>query len=142
MDVSEKEAFRLGFLTRCAEEGLHGDALDGRIKAAAEMEKTALTPLLVGGALLGAGGLGLSALGGSSVGQHFGNAVSGAGALMGIAPAAGLLGGAALGYGAARITEPNVTDDDIKAQELADTYRIYANRMRANRKARRYRPAN
>lgn len=142
MDVSEKESFRLGFLTRCAEEGLTGDALDGRIKAAAEMEKTALWPLVYGAGILGLGGYAMHRAGVGGIGKGIDGAVSGAGTLMGLAPAAGLLGGAALGYGAARVTEPNVTDDDIKAQELADTYRIYAQRMRANRKARRYRPAH
>ena len=31
MDVTEKEAFRLGFLSRCAEEGLTGKDLQARI---------------------------------------------------------------------------------------------------------------
>ena len=60
--------------------------------------------------------------------------------LGGAAAGAGLLGGSALGYGAAKMTEPEVSSDDIKQQELADTYRIYADRAKATRKARKYRP--
>lgn len=112
MDISDKNAFRLGFLTRCAEEGLTGEALAGRI-AAASPEKTAgLTDLLKGLGLAG-----------------------------GAAAGVGLLGGGALGYGAAKMTEPEITDDDIKQQELAETYRIYAERARAKQRARKYRPA-
>ncbi|NDD52612.1 hypothetical protein EBZ39_01820 [bacterium] len=101
VDVTSKEAFRIGFLTRCAEEGLTGDALQARIKQAG---------------ILG------------TIGQA-----------AGLPAAVGLGTGAALGYGAAKLTEPDITEDDIKAQELADTYRVYANKMRAARLAAKYR---
>jgi hypothetical protein len=131
MDVTAKEAFRLGFLARCAEEGLTGDRLETRIKSAAEKQSWGwLIPAAIAGA--GAGGLAIA-----RGGLH--DLASGAGTLAGLIPAGGLLAGAGLGYGAAKMTEPNITDDDIKAQELADTYRIYADKAKANRRAREYR---
>jgi hypothetical protein len=116
MDISAKDAFRLGFLTRCAEEGLTGEALRSRIHATTQPEKTAnIIQSLVTGVPVAAATLGAGAAG------------------------TGLLGGGALGYGAAKMTEPEISDDDIKQQELAETYRIYAERARAKRKARKYR---
>jgi hypothetical protein len=122
MDLTEKEAFRLGFLTRCAEEGLTGSELQGRIKQASAADW--LLPIGTG-----------------AVGLYLANRVPGAGPLVGLIPAAGLAAGAGLGYGAAKLTEPNISAEDIKAQELADTYRIYAQRARANRQAKKYRQA-
>lgn len=130
MDVTAKEAFRLGFLARCAEEGLTGEHLNTRIKSAAE--KQSWLPLLLGLGAAGAYGLASGGIAG---------VLNGAGTVAGLVPAGGLLGGAALGYGAAKMTEPNITDEDIKSQELADTYRIYAEKAKANRRARQYRVA-
>ena len=135
MDVTAKEAFRLGFLARCAEEGLTGERLDTRIKSAAEKQSL--------GWLLPAAGLAAAGIGTAAAlrgGLH--DLASGAGTLAGLIPAGGLIAGAGLGYGAAKLTEPNITDDDIKAQELADTYRIYADKAKANRRARQYRVAH
>lgn len=144
MDVTAKEAFRLGFLTRCAEEGLTGEALSARITAAGE-KQAYFWPIALGtGAayalsrLLESGSNAATAASGlARVPEALGR---GALALGGAAGAAGLLGGSALGYGAAKMTEPEVSSDDIKQQELADTYRIYAERAKAKRKARKYRP--
>lgn len=122
MDVTEKEAFRLGFLTRCAEEGLTGAALDTRIKKASVPLGYAIPTL--------------ATLGGLAVATGHGGSV---GTLVGLPAAIGLGTGAALGYGTAKVTEPDISADDIKAQELADTYRIYADKVRAARKAREYR---
>lgn len=133
MDVTAKEAFRLGFLARCAEEGLTGAHLETRIKSAAE--KQSLVWLLPAG--LAAAGLGYGLIRDGVSGLANSTAT-----LAGLIPAGGLLGGAALGYGAAKMTEPNITDDDIKSQELADTYRIYAEKAKANRRARQYRVAH
>lgn len=134
--ISEKDAFKLGFLARCAEEQLVGPALDARIKQAAE--KRSLWPVLAG--LAGAGALGYGA--GSGALSGMGNLLSGYGTLLGTAGAAGLAGGAGLGYGLAHATTPNITDDEIRAQELAQTYRIYADRARAkNRMKKKYREA-
>lgn len=130
-DLSKKEAFRLGFLTRCAEERLVGEALAARIKSAGE-KKSWLWPLFAmgGSAALGAG-LGRGATTG------VGDLLSGYASLLGTAGAAGLAGGAGIGYGLARATTPNITDDEIRAQELAQTYRIYAERARAKKRAKK-----
>lgn len=131
MDLTEKEAFRLGFLTRCAEEGLTGDALQTRIKAAAEKKAdlAAFLSLLGGAARTGwEGAKGLAATGGQLA--------------IGVPAAVGLAGGGLGGYALAKFNEPNITDDDVKAQELADTYRRYAQRLKINRKlSQAYRPA-
>lgn len=131
MDVTAKEAFRLGFLARCAQEGLTGEHLSARIKSAAEKQS------ILGMALLGLGAAGAYGLASGGIA----GVLNGAGTVAGLIPAGGLLGGAALGYGAAKMTEPNITDEDIKSQELADTYRIYAEKAKANRRARQYRVA-
>jgi len=132
MDVTAKEAFRLGFLARCAEEGLTGEPLNARIKNAAEKQSWIIPAL----------GLGATAVGGLALARGgVRDLASGAGVMAGLIPAGGLLAGAGLGYGAAKMTEPNITDSDIKAQELADTYRIYAEKAKANRRARQYRVA-
>ncbi len=124
MDMTEKEAFRLGFVTRCAEEGLTGEQLAARIKSAAEKKA------LIEYALPAAAVLGGAALMGPS---------TSAGVALGLPAAVGLGLGSGLGYGAAKVTEPPISDEDIKAQELADTYRLYAAKARANRKAHKYR---
>ena len=60
---------------------------------------------------------------------------------VGLPAAAGLVGGGALGYGAAKMDEPNVTPDDIKAKEIADTYKRYTDRLKARRAYQQYRTA-
>jgi hypothetical protein len=152
MDVDNKEAFKLGFLTRCAEEGLAPSEVSARLTTVAEKIASAgLAGSLFWRTALPVGGVyALTQLLRSP--QNAANVVNtaasgvdlaGRGALaLGTAAAgAGLLGGGALGYGAAKLTEPNVTDEDIKKQELAETYRIYAERAKAKRRARRYRPS-
>lgn len=116
MDVNEQEAFKLGFLYRCAEESLTGSALDGRVKAAADLCKS--------------GALDLSMF-------------NPAGALSNIAMAPVMLGTVAGGLGghlAAKLTEPDIDEDDLKAKELAAAYKAYAARAKTNRKLRLYRP--
>ena len=104
MADTDKEAFRLGFLARCAEEGLTGEKLAARIKQAGEVT--------------------------DSIGY-----------MLGVPVAAGLLGGGAIGYGLAKAHEPPLDEDEIKAQEIANTYRVFAERAKARRKLRQYRPA-
>lgn len=118
MSDAAKDAFKIGFLTRCAEEGLTGEALGARLEA---LEKQS---------------------DGTSIAGLAGNAgLAGLTLVYGVPVGLGLLGGGALGYGAARLAEPKLSDDDIKAQELAHTYRVYADRLKARRKATQYRPA-
>jgi hypothetical protein len=52
-----------------------------------------------------------------------------------------LVGGGALGYGAAKMDEPDITPDDIKAKEIADTYKRYTDRLKARRTYQQYRAA-
>jgi len=128
MDLTENEAFRLGFLARCAEEKLTGAELSTRIKRA-DGGLSAADWLLPVGA--GAAGLYLASnapVAGPTLGP-----------ILGLLPAAGLAGGAGLGYMTAKMTEPDIEPEDIKAQELADTYRVYAHRARAQRTAKKYR---
>jgi hypothetical protein len=145
MPDSDKDLFKLGFLTRCAEEGLTPQDVASRIENAASKSASTFWRFALPTAGVGL----LSHI--LSSGQNASNAVNtaatgfdlaGRGALaLGTAAAgAGLLGGGALGYGAAKLTEPTITDEDIKKQELAETYRIYAERARAKRKVRKYRP--
>lgn len=110
MSDENKAAFKLGFLTRCAEEGLTGEKLAERLAGAEKIAE---------------GGSGLGALA----------------ALYGVPVGLGLLGGGAAGWGAAKLMEPRLSDDEIKAQELAHTYKVYADRIRARRKAKQYRPS-
>lgn len=60
---------------------------------------------------------------------------------VGLPAAAGLVGGGALGYGAAKMDEPDITPDDIKAKEIADTYKRYTDRLKARRTYQQYRAA-
>lgn len=110
MADNDKEAFRLGFLTRCAEEGLTGEKLEARLAAAATVTKQS-------------------------------SAAAGLGLLLGVPIAAGLAGGGAIGYGLAKAHEPPLDEDEIKAQEIANTYRVFAERAKARRKLREYRAA-
>jgi hypothetical protein len=117
MDVNEKEAFKLGFLYRCAEESLTGADLDGRIKSAADLCKAGFI--------------------------DFGVLSNALNATKGIAAAPIMLGTVAGGLGghlAAKLTEPDVDEDDLKAKELAAAYKAYAARAKTNRKLRLYRP--
>ena len=128
MDLTAQDAFKLGFLTRCAEERLTGVALDARLETVAEWTTKAGQVMsfnpFSGNAPLGQG---LNAL------------TSGGMALLSVPYLAAGLGGAGLGYGAGKMVEPQLNDDEIKAQELAATYKLYADKARARRKARKYR---
>ena len=50
MDVTEKEAFKLGFLHRCAEEALVGEALEQRVNAAEAFAKSGFDMSALSGA--------------------------------------------------------------------------------------------
>jgi hypothetical protein len=132
MDITAQEAFKLGFLTRCAEEKLTGIALESRLEKVAQFNKradgwTEYTPAKWG--LPGAGAAGAVAK----------PLLGWAQAAYAIPFAAAITGGAGLGYGAAKMLEPQISDDEIKAQELADTYRLYAAKAKARKKTRQYR---
>lgn len=133
-----KTAFKLGFLARCAEEGLAGEELDMRVKAASALTWLGSSALAAG--LAGLGGLAYAT---PKVVHTAATQVlpAAAGLAIGLPSAAGLLGGAALGYGAAKTTEPDISAEDIKNQELAATYRAYAARLRTRKKNHDYKLA-
>jgi hypothetical protein len=122
-DYDPKMAFKLGFLTRCAEEGLAGEELDMRVKQAGQIKEATL-------------------------GQGAKDVITGAANLikdvgfygLGVPLAGGLLAGGLGGYSAAQLSAPPVNMDELKAEELAATYNAYANRIRSRRKALQYKP--
>jgi hypothetical protein len=127
-DISAQDAFKLGFLARCAEEKLTGDDLESRLQKIAEFnEKSALLGVKVdpqsvnpwagaGSALYNALQLGIAVPFGASI-----------------------LGGGALGYGLGKVTEPQIDEDEMRAKELAATYKLYADKAKARRKIRQHR---
>lgn len=120
MELSEQDAFKLGFLARCAEEKLTGAALDARLEKAAAIKDWA-SP-----------GLNRAASGLSDITGAY---LAAATVPFGLS----ILGGGALGYGAAKMVEPKINDDEIKAREIADMYRLYADKAKSRRKAVKYR---
>lgn len=113
--MDNAHAFKLGFLTRCAEEGLTGEALAARLARVAEFNEKAAGVV--------------------------GDVATAAGGLAGVPIAASLLGGGALGWGAAKLTAPKLDEDEMKNQELINTYKVMAARAHARRKLREYRTA-
>jgi hypothetical protein len=120
MPLTPSEAFQIGFLLRCADEGLDAVGVRTRVeKAASLIEKRALS--LTEGAL-GLGGQGLNtALG------------------LGIAAPIGL--GVLGGYLAHKGTEDNVNEEDIQKRELIAELHHWARRARESRRARQLLPS-
>lgn len=137
MDITPQDAFKLGFLARCAEERLTGAALDARLEKVAEFNKKA-APGKPGG---GSNVIKISPFeaGGGSLGGAASTLWQGLSGLLAVPTAASIMAGGALGYGTAKMVEPNISEDDIKAQELAATYKMYAEKAKARRKLRNYR---
>lgn len=125
MPLTPQEAFKVGFLSRCAEEGLSADETARCCKVAADlMRKQAIFGTETVGALAGKG---LEALGGAA---HYGIPA----AL--VAPP--LLGGLA-GYGLAKATDIDDTDvEDIKNQEVMKELRLQADKLRNQTNVRNY----
>jgi hypothetical protein len=134
MDITPQDAFKLGFLARCAEEQLTGKALDARLEKVAAFNKGAFL-----GGLAKLSPVDLTAAGANLVGSGVKHTLAGLAALYSAPPAAAILGGGALGYGTAKMVEPPIHDDEIKAQEIADTYKLYAEKAKARKKMRKYR---
>ncbi len=127
-DISAQDAFKLGFLARCAEEKLTGGDLEGRLQKIAEFnEKSALL-----GVKFDPQSVNLLGGGASALGQAL---------QLGIAVpfGASILGGGALGYGLGKATEPRIDEDEMRAKELAATYKLYADKAKARRKVRQNR---
>ena len=137
-NIDEKTAFRAGFVSRCYEEGLSVKEAAARLEF---FEKRSAGPLLAALPWIASGlaGLGTGIYAGTKAVAE--TAVPAAKFLFGVPVAAGLLGGAAGGYGLAKATEPDIDEDDIKAQELAQTYKVYSDRMKARNAYQQYRKA-
>jgi hypothetical protein len=143
MSLTPRQAFKFGFLLRCADENLSEEETQGRIKLAmdrltwdgqpvpidaaiiereiAEWEKQAA------GGIIGGLGQGLGAVGGLLKDLGWVGLLGGAGA--------GALGG----YSAARMTKKDVDPKEMKKQELIAAYKQQAERIRRQMAARSYR---
>lgn len=131
-------AFNAGFAVRCAEEKLTQEEISARIKlASALLEKDAAGPTalkMLGQYLLG--GLGSAAKTMVDPATYLAMAKGlGTVGLAGLATGgvAGGLGGAGLGFAAAKANEKDIDVEDIKAKEIQQTYDHYAQRMAARR---------
>jgi len=113
MPLGPQDAFRLGFMYRCAEEGLVGEKLASRVE---HLEKRAITDPWQAAKSLGANVATLPILGAITMGGLAGHVVG-------------------------STIDPEISDDDLKAKELISTYKAYAARAKSRRKARTYRPA-
>lgn len=124
MPLSDKDAFKVGFLQRCVQDGLTPDQMLLRVKTAGELlEKRAFLGGLLGGA---AGAVGSA-----------GKTMAGYGIPLALA-APPILGGLA-GYGLAKATDVDDTDADaIKNQELVEEYRRQAERLQRQKAVRDY----
>lgn len=109
--IDERQAFKLGFAAYCADKGMTPEN-------ATKFVKTATVGGLLGDmAQLGAMGL------------------------VALPAAAGLAIGGGIGHGAAKLNEPDITPEQIKAQEIANTYKVYTDRLKARRAYQKYRAA-
>ena len=135
MEISALDAFKLGFMARCAEEKLVGPSLDARMEKMSAFTKKAAgdgglatykyTPINIDPAAMISGGMS--------------RAWEGYKMLHALPVAAAILGGGAIGHGLGRVTEPPVHEDEMRANELANTYKLYTEKAKARRKARQYR---
>jgi len=125
MSLTKQQAFRLGFLLRCAEEGCDAAEVNQRVDIAmtkiAARQKQALNPvketvdtvtsvanpLTSLAKMLFMAPIHLSALG-----------IAGSG-----------LAGAGVGYGLARMQNNNVDPAEVKRQELTNAYRVQADAL-------------
>ena len=128
--IDEKQAFKLGFAAYCSDQGMT------TAEATQFAEKSAWGWGAAAAAIPGAI---------SATGQALGHGVEAAKKLsligLGLPAAAGLALGGGLGYGAAKFNEPDITPEDIKAQEIAETYKRYTDRIKARRAYQQYREA-
>jgi hypothetical protein len=128
MPLTPEQAFKVGFLVRCADEGLTPEEIAERVKAASAMEKLSfIFPLMTGAATAA----------GSFIGGLPGKALQFAGAL---APAAGVaavgapvLAGAGLGYLGAKATASDSDDlEQAKQDEIEGEYYRLSQEARRN----------
>lgn len=137
MSLSPRQAFKFGFLLRCADENLSPLETESRIKyAMACLQWDGQTPLPLQQDVVD------SALAAWEK-QAVGGAIGGITNLMTTLGITGLLGGAGLGAAgghlAARMTEGDADPEEMKQQELMAAYRQQAERIRRQMAARSYR---
>lgn len=141
--IDEKTAFKLGFAQRCFELGLEPNQVKEAMEKSAIISRAlpllrsswqAIKPWLKNTAIgIGGFGTGLLSSGGAV------NAAKDIGGMgIGLGAGAGLLGGGLLGYAKAKLDEEDVDEDAIKAKELAETYKSYAERLRAQKAYQQY----
>lgn len=119
--MDARDAFKLGFLARCAHEGLSESQTQARLKTA--FEKTAIL-----GTLIGKGADAATSITGQLL--RFGLPL----ALLGPPIAGGLAG-----YGLAKATDVDDTDiADIKDKEVLDEYRRQTETLQRQRASRDY----
>lgn len=116
--MTTEQAFAYGFLFRCAAEGLSAEQQAERVKAAA-VDATKAVPVATAAAKT----------------PYVGDMLR---ALLGLGGTLGVLGlgtggamGALAGYGLARAGENDQDLDEIRQQELANTYSMYAQQLRS-----------
>ena len=131
--LSARDAFKVGFLSRCVEEGIAPEDIGGVVeKAAASLDKQAgiLSDVMsVPGALIDT----VSRIAAPVLGAATGYGIP----LALLAPPAA---GAAVGYGAARASD--ISDEDVEAirvKELINEYRLQADKAERDKKVRKYR---
>jgi hypothetical protein len=136
--MTDREAFRLGFYLRCAEEGLSPLEADRVAASPRVMEKAALLPLLGAGALATA-----AAVPALAPGIGMGAGLLG-GAALALPPALGYAGGV-LGAKAmdgslfSTYDSEDPVIESAKKRELADEYRRLADRIKRTTRRRRLR---
>lgn len=125
--MTPQESFRLGFLTRCAEEGCDVEEIRGRVKLASALIKFAdIIPREVRD--LGSAGW-AAAKGLMTLPLHA--------TLYGMATSGAL--GAGAGYGLAKLQNADVDPEEAKRQELISAYQLQAELARRRAQQRSYR---
>jgi len=118
--LDQRQAFKFGFLLRCADEGLTPEQTQVRVKEACDRLEQIKTANVLGG------------IGG--IGKFLMNA-----GLLGLGGSAAL--GAAGGAGLASLMEEDADPEDVKRQELAAAYQQQAERIRRSMASHSYRPS-
>ena len=123
MGLSARDAFKVGFLARCAADGLSSAQITERVKLAFDLPGLSTLNTVIGKTM--------------DAGQGLGNFAVGWGApAAALAPVA--VGGMA-GYGLAKATDIDDTDvADIKDQEVLNEYRRQTQHLLRQRAARDY----
>ncbi len=121
--LTEREAFKVGFLSRCVEEGLSTEETQQRVKIAAEKLANAFSSAI-------------GAVGGAAkpiVGNALGWGIP-------LALAAPPIAGGLAGFLASQTTDIDDTDiDEVKQRELIDEYKRQTQKMRHDNQIRKYR---